>query len=100
MKKLLVLGIVAIAVISGVIIWGGISLIRFASGHLSTVTVESCLNKAQSMMNATSWVTVPVVDNLKDLKTACLEAEAPICEGDVCQNMKQRMSTAESGKRI
>lgn len=113
LKIFAVVGVFGFIVTTGLVIWAGVSAVRFASNEIQLVNVQgeleniksrwqslpriamvSCWDKAQSLMNYESWATRPVVDNFKNLKIACLEVK-PICEGDSCHEMKKRMNSAE-----
>ena len=41
------------------------------------------------------WLARPALDNLKNLKMACLAQATAVCEGDECSQMKQLMNTVE-----
>lgn len=114
LKIFAVIGLVGFFVTAGLVIWAGVSAVRFASNQIQAVNIQgqinklesgwqslpaittvSCWNKAQSLMNFESWFTRPVTDNFKNLKVACLETK-PVCEGNSCHELKIRMNTAES----
>lgn len=110
LKVFAVVGVIGFFITTGLVVWAGVSTMRFASqqiqsvnvqGHLKniesrwlshpTITMTSCWDKAQSLVNYDSWATSPLVENLYNLKVACLEAK-PTCEGDFCREMKERMN--------
>lgn len=114
LKILAVVGVFGIMIMSALAIWAGVSAVRFASQQYQSVNIQSqlekvqqgfdsipalttvgCLEKAQSLFNFESWLTKPVAENFNRLKIACLEKTPNICEGDQCQNLKNRMNTAE-----
>ncbi len=119
LKIFAIAGAIGFTVISGLVIWVAVSVTRFASHQIQAVNIQqqaetfenrlktlpavatmSCWDKAQSLMNLDSWVSRPIAENLNNLKMACLEESAPVCEGKTCQNLKIRMNTAESGEII
>ncbi len=59
----------------------------------------SCWGKAQSLMAVEPWLARPAMDNLINLKVACLEDKSAVCEGHECTQMKNLSHTAE-GKTI
>ena len=124
MRKLkisLAIGIVGLFVSGAVAIWAGVSAFNYVASKTKEVIYSptavtqlenlkseakqlpkfqalSCWGKAQSLLAFEPWLTRPALDNLKNLKVACLE-ESPVCEGDQCTQMKKLMNTAE-GRNI
>lgn len=120
-KIFAVVGIVGFFMTGALAIWAGVSAIRYVADKANVVMqslqtasqVESlktelkglslqplnCWGKAQSLMALEPWLARPALDNLKNLKVACLEATTPVCEGHECFQMKKLINTAE-GKTI
>lgn len=116
-----VVGIVGFFVTGALAIWAGASAISYVADKANVVMpspqtaaqVESlknevkglslqplnCWGKAQSLMAVEPWLARPALDNLKNLKVACLEATTPVCVGHECTEMKKLIDTAE-GKTI
>ena len=121
-KKLtifVIVGVIGFFVTSGLVIWAGLSAVRFASNQvqalnmpvqldriesgiksLPTITAMDCWGKTQSLMNLESWVKQPLVDTFRQLKVSCLQEKPSICNGENCQNLKMKMNTAESEAMI
>lgn len=55
----------------------------------------SCWVKAQSLMAVEPWLARPALDNLYNLKVACLEATPPLCKEGECTQMKKLINTTE-----
>ncbi|MBP9707835.1 MAG: hypothetical protein KBD78_09325 [Oligoflexales bacterium] len=99
-KKIKIVAFVAIFgffIATGLVIWGGISALRFAGSQLQAVdvqnqvekidsklralpevTMETCWIEAQNLLNLDIWLTRPFADNLKDLKVACLDSKQTV----------------------
>ena len=116
-KIFAIVGVVGLIVTSTLVIWAGVSAFSYAANkaseviqapqttaHLENLKSEvkglqlqplNCWGKAQSLMAIEPWLQRPALDNLKNLKVACLEAAPPVCEGHECTQMKKLMHTAE-----
>lgn len=57
--------------------------------------VLNCWGKAQSLMAIHPWLERPALDNLVDLKLACLEGRPANCNGHECTDMKNLIQTSE-----
>lgn len=112
---------VGIFITGALAIWAGVSAYSYVAekanvvmqspqtaAHVESLKTEvkglrlqplGCWVKAQSLMAVEPWLARPVLDNLKNLKVACFEAAAPVCEGHECAEFKKLMFTAE-GKTI
>ena len=55
----------------------------------------SCWGKAQSLIAVEPWLARPALDNLWNLKVACLETVPAACEGHECTPIKKLINTAE-----
>jgi len=55
----------------------------------------SCWNKTQSLFGIQPWLERPVMDNLAQLKTACLETRKTPCEGVDCINSNNLLDKTE-----
>ncbi len=115
-----IVGALGIVLVASLTIWAGISAIHYvadkasiamqspqAAAHLDSLKTEAkdvslqplnCWLKAQSLMAVEPWLARPVWDNLKNLKTACLAAVTPVCEGHDCAQIKELTNTAEGSK--
>lgn len=121
MRKLKIFAVVGIAgflIAGGLVIWAGASAVGYVASkanqavhspttqqHLESLKVEiqslpkfqalSCWGKAQSLIAVEPWLARPALDNLKNLKVACLEDRPTVCEDHECTQMKKLMHTAE-----
>ncbi len=116
------IGIVGFLVTSGLVIWAGVSAFSYVatkaneviqspqtSAQVENLRTEvkefsglkalSCWGKAQSLIAVEPWLARPALENLSNLKVACLEVK-PVCEGHQCSQMKQLMNTAKKGSAI
>lgn len=103
LKIFLIIGSISFVVISGLLIWAGVSAYQFAKMQLQTVNVPqsvekietqiktlpafnylSCWNKAQSLMAIELWLSQPIAHNINELKTACLQSLPANCQGPSC----------------
>jgi len=117
LKIFLAIGIVGLLMTGAIAIWAGVSAFNYVASKTKEVIhsspalaqvenlkseaeqlpkfqASSCWGKAQSLLAVEPWLTRPALDNLKNLKVACLEA-SPVCEGGQCTQMKKLMNTAE-----
>ncbi len=118
LKIFVAIGIVGFLITGGIVIWAGISAMGYvaakatqvvqspsAQQHLESLKTEvqalpkiqtlNCWDKAQSLMAVEPWLARPALDNLNDLRVACLEQRPAVCEGHECTQMKKQMHTAE-----
>lgn len=114
-------GAVGLLVTGALTIWAGVSAFNYVASktneviHSPTAQAQvenlkleakglpkfqplNCWGKAQSLMAVEPWLARPALDNLKNLKVACLEAAQPVCEGHECTQMKKLTTTAEGRK--
>ncbi len=121
-KLFAAVGVVSLLLIVVLTIWAGVSAFNYvaskanevihspmAQAQVENLKLEAkgltkfqplgCWVKAQSLIAVEPWLARPALDNLKNLKVACLEATVPVCEGHDCTQMKNQMNTAE-GKTI
>ncbi|HPI40232.1 MAG TPA: hypothetical protein PLJ21_05470 [Pseudobdellovibrionaceae bacterium] len=120
-KIFAVVGVAGFFVTGALAIWAGVSAISYVAdkanvvmqsaqtaAHIENLKTEvkglslqplNCWGKAQSLMAVEPWLARPALDNLKNLKVACLEATTPVCEGHECSQMKKLIHTTE-GKMI
>ena len=120
-KIFAVIGLVGFVFIGGLAIWAGVSAFRYVvattnqavmspqlQNQVQNVKTElkqiqlqplSCWNKAQSLMAVQPWLEKPALDNLRNLKVACLDSVPTVCEGYECNQIKKMMNTAEGGTR-
>lgn len=95
LKVLAIVGVLAVFVSGGLVLWASVAAVRFASNHIAdlrvpatlesvdaqlrslpqTVAALSCWGEAQKMLNLQTWLHVPVADNFKQLRAACLASE-------------------------
>ncbi len=117
-KVFVAVGSMALVITGALVIWGGVSAVKFivfqanelsqspvASDQIEKLKSEvtglprltplACWGKAQSLMTMQSWLDRPFIDNLLNLKVACLENTAATCEGAECANTKERLNTDE-----
>lgn len=95
-KAFLIVGSIVFVVMSGLIIWAGVSAVKYiasttsqaiespiAQGQVENLKSElkqlpkfqlaSCWLKTQSLMTVQTWLEKPLQENFKNLKTACFE---------------------------
>lgn len=112
------IGAVSFLIMGALIVWAGISAVKFVvsqtseltQSHIAEEQIENlnleiegvlrlrplnCWGKAQSLMAAQPWIERPAIENLKNLKLACLEHAPPKCQGADCALMKEIINTAE-----
>lgn len=120
-KIFALVGLVGFLVTGALVIWAGVSVFSYAASktnvlmqsaqttshfeNLKTgvkrITLQplNCLDKAQSLIVVEPWLARSPLDNLKNLKAACLEVTTPFCEGSNCSQMKKLLHKTE-GKTI
>jgi hypothetical protein len=119
-KIFAVVGVVGFVITGALVIWAGVSAFKFVASKTTEVInsptaiaqVENlkleanglpklqpldCWVKAQSLMAVEPWLARPALDNLKNLKVACLDTTFPVCEGHECTQMKKLINTAKGG---
>lgn len=122
LKIFAVVGVVGFLMAGALTIWAGITAFNYvatkateavhspgAQTHVKNLKAEiksfpklqliNCWGKAQSLIAAQPWLERPVIDNLVNLKLACLDDKPAACEDYDCQNIKQHINTGE-GKTI
>jgi hypothetical protein len=121
LKIFAVVGIFGFFVTGALVIWAGLSAISYvkdktnvvinspqATGYVENLKVQAkglsfqplnCWVKVQSLMAVEPWLARPALDNLNNLKVACLEASTSGCEGQECSQIKKQIQT-EEGKTI
>ena len=120
LKIFAVIGVVGFLITGGLAIWAGVTAFNYvatkateavqspmAQTHVDNLKAElknlpkiqalSCWGKAQSLLAVQPWLERPVIDNLINLKVACLEDRAKVCEGTECNNLKEKLNTDEAG---
>lgn len=118
LKVFAAIGVVAFILISGLAIWAGLSVISYTSTKINQLTqspktqqqmesakekvslltsieVLNCWVKAQSLMALEPWLARPALNNLNNLKAACLKERPTTCDGHDCAQMKKIIYTAE-----
>lgn len=102
-KIFLIIGSITFVMISGLIVWAGVSVYQFAKIQVQAVNVPvsvekiesqiktlpgfnflNCWNKAQNLMSVEVWLSHPMAQNLNELKIACLQSSSTKCEGTSC----------------
>jgi hypothetical protein len=117
-KTFAALGILAFLLLSGLLIWAGVSTVSYMASSakdfvqspetqaqaenirtelktLPKLQTVSCMAKAKSLFAVQPWLERPTVDNLLNLKVACFEQTPKICHGAECEQMKQLINTAD-----
>lgn len=103
-KVFAVAGVVAFLILGGFGIWLGISAVGHVSEiaristssekiealkrsvtERSTFAFQECWQEAKSLFRLQPWMERPIGQNVLDLKTVCLEGQAP-CDGLSCEN--------------
>lgn len=123
LKILIAVGIVGFLVTGVLVIWAGISAFNYvalksnevihwptALAQVENLKLDAnalpkfqplrCWGKAQSLMAVEPWIARHALANLQSLKLACVEAVAPVCEGNDCAQNKNQINTAEGGELI
>lgn len=117
LKVFAVIGVTCFLVVGALAIWAGVSAVKYVATStnqvISSPTTQdqiqnaktelqklqfqplNCWGKAQSLMAVQPWLERPALDNLKNLKVACLESKPAACEGDDCPQTKMKMNTTE-----
>lgn len=117
-KVFLAVGAVGFVIILALVTWAGVSAFNYVASKtteviqspgalaqvenlkleakgFSKLQILSCWGKAESLMAVEPWLARPALDNLKNLKVACLETVPAACEGSACTQMKEITNTAE-----
>ena len=117
-KIFVAVGVVGFFITGVLLVWAGVSAVKFVASQTSELTqspvakeqVEklktelnglprlkplACWGKVQSLMAVQPWIERPAIDNLINLKVACLEQTPVTCKGTDCANMKELINTAE-----
>ncbi|MBC7420636.1 MAG: hypothetical protein H7328_07905 [Bdellovibrio sp.] len=117
-KIFVAVGFVGLLVTGALVIWAGVSALNYVASKTNEVIqsptaqakvenfklkadglkkFQPCWVKAQSLMTIEPWLLPPALENLINLKVACLEAKLTECEGHDCKQMKNQMNAAERG---
>ena len=111
-------GFVGLLVTGALAIWAGVSAFNYVAVKTSEVIQSpttlaqieqlksetkvlprfqplNCWLKAQSLMAVEPWLARHAWDNLMNLKTACLEAIPPLCNGNDCTKLKTTINTPQ-----
>lgn len=116
-KKYVIAGFVGIVIIGGFVIWASVAAVKqlatatseilnsqVTQEKLQTINAEiqkfnfqpmDCWGKVQSLTAFEPWIEKPVIENLRNLKIACLDNKPSNCQGDACDSIKQLINTAE-----
>lgn len=118
LKIFAVIGIVGFVITGALTIWAGVTAFNYVAikateavqapstlmyvNNLKTelkslpkIQAISCWAKAQSLLEIQPWLERPAIDNLVNLKVACLENRVQVCEGAECDSIKKKLNTAE-----
>lgn len=117
LKVFAVVGVTCFLVVGALAIWAGVSAVKYVATStnqvISSPTTQdqiqnaktelqklqfqplNCWGKAQSLLAVQPWLERPALDNIKNLKVACLESKPAACEGDDCPQTKEQMNMAE-----
>ncbi|MBK7961754.1 MAG: hypothetical protein IPK04_11495 [Bdellovibrionales bacterium] len=117
LKIFAVVGIVGFFMTGALALWAGVAAVSFVAdkanvvmqapqtkAHVENLKTEvkglsfqplDCWGKAQSLMAVEPWLARPALENLRNLKVACLETTTPVCEGQACTHIKKLIHTAE-----
>lgn len=116
-QGLAIVGLVGVVLMAGLTLWAGIAAVNYLTVSVNQVagspilheklkTVKSefqriefqpldCWGKAQSLASFQPWIERPALENLRNLKVACLNPKTPICQGLSCEQINEFMNTAE-----
>ena len=117
LKVFAVVGVTCFLVVGGLVIWAGVSAVKYvvtstnqvisspathdqiqnAKTELRKIQFQplNCWGKAQSLLAVQPWLEKPALDNLKNLRVACLESKPAVCEGVECSQTKDLTNTVE-----
>lgn len=118
LKVIVAAGLVGLLVTGGLAIWAGVTAFNYiatktmevaqspvAQANMESLKMElkslpkiqalSCWGKAQSLMAVEPWLARPVVENLINLKVACLANKPASCESHECTDMKKFIHNTE-----
>lgn len=120
-KLMIVVGLVGLVVVTSFTLWAGISVVRSvvvsatqaefwpqAQHRIERLKIElqhtklqpiNCVEEAQSLLSVRPWLERPVVDNIRNLKIACLKSKSEACELGSCENIKKLFNT-DDGRTI
>ena len=119
-KIFLAVGVVGFVITGALVIWAGVSAFNYVASKTTEVIhspaalaqvenlkleakgfskfqILSCWVKAQSLIAVEPWLARPALDNLMNLKVACLETVPAACNGDECAQMKKLINAGEGG---
>ena len=115
-KIALAVGVVGFFVTGALVVWAGLSVFGSAFTYVAVKKNEvmqspttqaqienlkseakqlpkfqpiNCWGKAQSLLAVQPWLERPALENLMNLKVACLEQIPAKCEGADCQNLEK-----------
>ncbi len=117
-KIFLVVGVVGFVITVALVTWAGVSAFNYVALKTTEVIhspaalaqvenlkseakgfskfqILSCWVKAQSLIAVEPWLARPALDNLINLKVACLETVPAACNGDDCTQMKKLINAGE-----
>ncbi|MFN7904388.1 MAG: hypothetical protein ACK5P5_04335 [Pseudobdellovibrionaceae bacterium] len=120
LKIFTMIGVVGFLIIGALTIWAGVTAFNYVAAkateavqspstqiHVDNLKAElknfpklqamSCWAQAQSLLTVQPWLERPAIDNLVNLKIACLKDRAKVCEGADCDNTKKKSNTDEGG---
>ncbi len=119
-KIFLAVGVVGFVITAVLVTWAGVSAFNYVASKTTEVIhstaalaqvenlkleakgfskfqILSCWGKAQSLIAVEPWLARSALDNLKNLKVACLETAPAACKGEECTQMKKLINTSEWG---
>lgn len=123
MKRLRIfamIGVIGLFVAGGLATWGAFTSLNYVASKADQLIQSSeaqesfqslketvqgfskdkalnCWNKAQGLLSVQPWLERPAVDNLANLKVACLDQRSSACEGGDCERVNNLTNTAEGG---
>lgn len=99
--------------VTGLTIWGGVSTYNYLASKFDSSQIQSqvlnikenvfspfCIGKAKSLLSIEAWAQAQASENLKNLKTACLDKADHPCAGENCKEFKQLINTAKEMETI
>lgn len=120
MRKVKILAAVGLAVsffVVGLALWAGFAAVKYviastnqlissqttpeqlksAKTELQKIQLQplNCWSKAQSLLAVQPWADKPVLENLRNLKVACLDSQPTVCVGDKCSQTEPFINTEE-----
>jgi hypothetical protein len=116
MKKLIITFCFLLFTVAGLLIWGlvatynyvtqikpvaaieqNVQLVKNATQQLPQLSLVSCFNKAQILLNSFDWLQTPLQQTLENLKSACIASPPPSWQDEENLEIKKSESKTDKG---